>query len=274
MTAEKLTAGDGDEAVDLYERAGGATTLVSTGPDGGDGPFEASLEGNSADGSRVFFGTAEQLVAVDGDAARDVYERAGGVTTLISTGPDDAEMGANSYFEEVSVDGRHAFLSSYESLIAADSDEEPDLYDSALDPLPLPTDPPPPVANPAPALPVLAKAKAPRCFGKPATIVGSGRRDVLKGTAKRDVIVARGGNDKILGRGGNDLICAGGGKDLVKAGGGKDRVSGGGGSDSDLRPGRRRPPVRQRGRGPPHGGADRDRCRGGAGRDRQRRCER
>ncbi len=66
----------------------------------------------------------------DGDSATDVYERAAGVTTLISTGPDDAENGEGVYFEAVSPDGSHAFLNSHESLIAADSDEEPDLYDS------------------------------------------------------------------------------------------------------------------------------------------------
>ena len=35
----------------MYERAGGQTTLVSTGPTGGNGAFEASFEGASADGS-------------------------------------------------------------------------------------------------------------------------------------------------------------------------------------------------------------------------------
>ena len=270
-TAEKLTADDGDEAVDLYERAGGATTLVSTGPDGGDGPFEASLGGNSPDGSRVFFTTAEPLVAVDGDAARDVYERAGGVTTLISTGPDDAEKGESAYFEDVSADGRHAFISSYESLVAADTDEEPDLYDSALDLLP--ADPPPPVANPTPPAALSIATKAPRCFGKPATIIGSGKRDVLKGTGRRDVIVARGGNDKILARGGNDLICAGAGKDLVKAGAGNDRVLGQGGPDRIFGQGGRDFLFGNAGRDFINGGSARDKCRGG-GKDRERLCER
>jgi uncharacterized delta-60 repeat protein len=66
-------------------------------------------------------------------------------------------------------------------------------------------------------------AKA-RCFGHPATIVGTRRREVLVGTRHRDVIVGLGGNDKIRGRGGNDLICGGSGKDFIVGGPGRNRI--------------------------------------------------
>ena len=49
--------------------AGGQTTLLSTGPTGGNGAFDASFTGASADGTRVFFGTEESLVSADTDAA-------------------------------------------------------------------------------------------------------------------------------------------------------------------------------------------------------------
>ena len=64
---------DTDTAQDLYERAGGQTTLLSTGPTGGNGAFEASFADASADGSRVFFRTEESLVSGDTDTFDDVY---------------------------------------------------------------------------------------------------------------------------------------------------------------------------------------------------------
>ena len=42
-TAEALTAGDTDEAQDIYIRSGGTTTLLSTGPDGGNGAGRRAL---------------------------------------------------------------------------------------------------------------------------------------------------------------------------------------------------------------------------------------
>ena len=126
VTDEPVTADDGDEVEDVYESSGGVTTLVSS---GGNGPFGASFGGSSRDGARVYFVTADSLVPADGDAATDVYQRAAGVTTFVSTGPDDAREGEGVYFGAVSPDGSHLFLNSHETLIAADTDEEPDLYD-------------------------------------------------------------------------------------------------------------------------------------------------
>ena len=379
VTEESLLAADTDGKNDVYERSGGVTTLLSIGPTGGNAETGAFFSGINADGTRVFFGTTEALVAADVNPHSDVYERSGGVTTLVSTGsdnsshfvaisadgsrilieseaaltpededsaatdvyeisageatlltpgtddgdayffaasrdasrvlietgsqasPDDLDGGfddvyeafggeltllsggpegdnspTNAYADWIAPEGVGTAFRTTESLLAADGDELEDLYFSGLAE---PQAPEPELGPEAPAAasvgPLeIAASPVVRCFGKPATIVGSGRRDVLKGTAKRDVIVARGGNDKILGRGGNDLICAGGGKDLVKAGGGKDRVSGGGGSDSIFGQGGADLLFGNGGGDLLHGGADRDKCRGGAGRDRQRQCER
>jgi uncharacterized delta-60 repeat protein len=70
----------------------------------------------------------------------------------------------------------------------------------------------------------LAATASARCFGRPATIVGTRRRDVLSGTRHRDVIVGLSGNDTIHGRGGNDLICGGPGKDFILGGPGRNRI--------------------------------------------------
>ncbi len=67
-TSEQLVAADTDGAFDVYERSGGATTLVSVGEPTGNGAFAAIFRGASGDGTRVFFETAEQLVAADTDA--------------------------------------------------------------------------------------------------------------------------------------------------------------------------------------------------------------
>ena len=61
--------------------------LISTGPAGGNGAADSEFRGASSDGARVFFDTDESLVSADTDTRLDVYERSGGQTTLISTGP-------------------------------------------------------------------------------------------------------------------------------------------------------------------------------------------
>ena len=61
---------DSDRRLDVYERAAGTTTLISTGPDGGDDAFDAFFRGGSLDGSRVFLTTRESLVSADETRAR------------------------------------------------------------------------------------------------------------------------------------------------------------------------------------------------------------
>jgi len=61
--------------------------LVSTGPEGGNAAIDVANFGISPDGSRSFFTTAERLVPADTDDQLDLYQRAGGSTTLVSTGP-------------------------------------------------------------------------------------------------------------------------------------------------------------------------------------------
>ena len=72
---------------------------------------------------------------------------------------------------------------------------------------------------------------APRCFGKKATIVVTGKDGgkATKGTRRRDVIVVKAGGSRVYAKGGNDLICGGKGSDWIDGGTGNDRISAGAG---------------------------------------------
>ena len=127
-TSEQIvTSADTDSSADVYQRSGSTTLLVSFGPFGGTGPFDAVFEGASADGSRVYFTTSERLVEGDTDSARDVYERAGGQTTLVSIASgSQASVGAD--FFAASADGTRVLFSTTEALLPADTDTASDIY--------------------------------------------------------------------------------------------------------------------------------------------------
>jgi Ca2+-binding RTX toxin-like protein len=93
-----------------------------------------------------------------------------------------------------------------------------------------------------------AAAKAPRCFGKPATIVGTKDDDKLYGTPRPDVIVGLAGSDVIRGRRHDDRICGKGGNDVLFGGRGNDRLATGPGNNSVV--GQQGRDVLQGGSGP------------------------
>jgi hypothetical protein len=130
-TREALAGSDGDTVADIYERVGGTTTHVSTGPAGGSGAFTVTYGDSSADGTTVFFTTGEQLVASDTDSAADVYERSGGTTTLISTGPAGGNGGQDATFRAVSRDGSRVIFETGEQLVSSDTDSAVDVYERA-----------------------------------------------------------------------------------------------------------------------------------------------
>jgi hypothetical protein len=130
QTAEPMVAADTDSKLDIYERNGALTTLISTGPSGGNGPHDADFFDASKDGSRAVFETVESLVPEDTDASKDVYERVNGTTNLVSTGPTSGTTPIDAFFLGMSQDGLHIFFMSYEPLVAADTDSgRRDIYE-------------------------------------------------------------------------------------------------------------------------------------------------
>ena len=130
-TLERLVAADTDNRNDVYESASGVTSLVSTGPAGGNGAVDAFFYGASADGASVLFGTSERLTAADTDSASDVYERANGATTLVSTGSTGGNGPQGAFFDGVSADGARVFFHTAERLTAGDTDSQADVYERA-----------------------------------------------------------------------------------------------------------------------------------------------
>jgi hypothetical protein len=131
QTNESLVSADTDSSQDVYERSGGSTTLLSTGPTGGNGGDAASFLWSSPDGSTVLISTAESLTSADTDSSQDVYERSGGSTTLLSTGPTGGNGSFNAGFAGVSGDGSHVFYITSEQLVSADTDASPDIYETS-----------------------------------------------------------------------------------------------------------------------------------------------
>lgn len=127
-TGEQLTSEDKDNSQDVYKRSGGVTTLVSIGPEGGNGEVDANFAGASADGSKIFFVTTESLVAQDKDSSLDVYMRSGKVTTLVSTGQINGNGEFLAALHGVSADGSKAFFVTQERLTEGDVDTENDVY--------------------------------------------------------------------------------------------------------------------------------------------------
>ena len=125
-TLESLTADDTDpNHADVYERAGGVTTLIDVGTafagyPGGDGGVAAV----SHDGERLVLRTSAQLLPSDTDATRDLYGIEDGVVTLLTPG------GQHVRFAGASSDLRRVFFLTTESLVPQDTDTRHDLYES------------------------------------------------------------------------------------------------------------------------------------------------
>ena len=133
-TSQTLTPDDLDtNHFDVYERTGGVTTMVSKPSTVADPNWgEADFEGASADGSRVFFTTSQKMTADDLDGDRqDVYERSGGLTTLVSAPTEVTDPDTNDvFFDGVSDDGTRVFFSTRQKLHDDDADaNRQDVYE-------------------------------------------------------------------------------------------------------------------------------------------------
>jgi hypothetical protein len=141
-TTEQLVAADSDASADVYEQevGGGAPILISHGaascaPSCGNGLAAAFFNSASADASRVFFTTTEQLATQDIDAKADIYVRdlTDSTTTLISFPGVSCPTpgGCDANFNGSSSDGGHVFFQSTERLTEGDVDSESDVYERA-----------------------------------------------------------------------------------------------------------------------------------------------
>jgi hypothetical protein len=89
-TAGRLTPADTNGSQDVYTWRDGTLTLISPGNE----PFDAYYADSSADGSDVFFTTAQQLVGRDTDASVDIYDaRMNGGLSIQSPQPPEECLG-------------------------------------------------------------------------------------------------------------------------------------------------------------------------------------
>ena len=140
-TGAPMTAGDTDGGmIDVYDRSGGQTTLISAAGSGAAAPAgHVAFAFASSDGSRVILTTQERLTGDDLENEVDVYERADGTTTLVSPAPEGSGGPPGITPERFSTDARVVALTTLEQLLAADTDNQEDVYLSRL-PAPTQTD--------------------------------------------------------------------------------------------------------------------------------------
>jgi hypothetical protein len=124
----------GRGCVDIYERVGNVTRLLSTAdPVGGNGPFDASLGSLSRDGSRVFFHLdASRCVGNQCRPPRGAWERAGATVSPFPSADNQASW-AEVEGEGASRDGRRVFFSTNDSLVPEDGDGGRDVYERRRD---------------------------------------------------------------------------------------------------------------------------------------------
>jgi hypothetical protein len=144
LSAARLTSADNANraAVYLYDAVADRLTCVSCDPSGEAASAPASLgetgqgiglvnhqnRNLSADGSRVFFETADSLLPADTNGRTDVYLWHDGKLDLISTG----RSGADSHFADASESGDDVFFATREQLSPLDEDSLVDVYDARV----------------------------------------------------------------------------------------------------------------------------------------------
>jgi Tol biopolymer transport system component len=141
-TGESLVSADTDLKSDVYMRdlTTGTTTLVSLGQVGctpGCGSaLDIGFAGASANGTKVFLVSKEQLTSADADGSFDIYVRnlANETTSLVSAGAAScAPTCGNEAFDDValrgiSANGSYAYFTTAESLSGTDADNAVDIY--------------------------------------------------------------------------------------------------------------------------------------------------
>ncbi len=144
----------GQQELYRYDAEDGGIACVSCNPNGSlpasgarftrsavnlDNPAGAPPDPISENGEYVFFDTKESLLPQDTNGKIDVYEWHDGSISSISTGQsssDDFFLDSSSYVnakEGETVEGGDVFFGTHSQLVAADKDEQGDLYDARID---------------------------------------------------------------------------------------------------------------------------------------------
>jgi hypothetical protein len=93
-----------------------------------DSTFQNHFANSVADDGRVFFDTAEPLVASDVNGKRDVYAYEGSAAQLVSPGDGNAE----ATLLDATPNGSDLFFVTEQSLVVQDRDQLPDVYDARV----------------------------------------------------------------------------------------------------------------------------------------------
>jgi hypothetical protein len=127
-----------DEELFVYEAEDDRLICVSCNPSGGRPIGPASLPVGtfsdyrstnfSADGTQIFFNSADALVPTDTNHRQDVYEFKNGSARLISTGTSNDI----SALVDVGGGGRDVFFTTRSPLVPSDRDNNADIYDARI----------------------------------------------------------------------------------------------------------------------------------------------
>jgi hypothetical protein len=192
-----------DSEVYLYDAASNRLVCASCDPTGARpvGPSEVGSSLSLFDKGRLFFNSADGLVAQDINGNMDVYEfepagvgdcttgsvtftaGTGGCVALISSG---AASGP-SRFQDASATGDDVFFTTREPLVGKDVDTAVDVYDAHVCGAAVPC--PPPRSSPALCTTAdacrAAPSPQPSVFGSPASATFSGAGNVASGTPEK-----------------------------------------------------------------------------------------
>jgi Tol biopolymer transport system component len=132
--ASDLVPDDGNGKTDVFVRdtVAGTTLRVSVDVDGGDADGFSSYPNITPDGRYVVFASnARDIVAGDGNIVYDVFRRdlQTGTTVRASVDVSDVDPDGNSFFPEVSANGRYvAFFSDATDLVVGDGNSARDVF--------------------------------------------------------------------------------------------------------------------------------------------------
>lgn len=130
-TVEGLAGGDGNGALDIYDRAsGGGVSLLSLAGGAGIRPV---FDGAAADGSRAWFTTFDPSPALgDTDIANDVYERSSAGTLRLIT-VENTTVPFSTFLAGAADGSRVLYLTREPAPALGDTDSRDDIYERSAD---------------------------------------------------------------------------------------------------------------------------------------------